>query len=195
MHRNRSFIGSTSYRGTGGDHKGPPSHTTPHSPPREESFLGRMERLLVLKFIASCSAMLLMLTACGVTPDQVAPQLTVTVSSGFQSQASPIPAIPTYLCGAWSSNNAPGPNSTIVIFARITKNLTGVNGANASAVVHFQSGDQELDQHPASDNGGYVSFQLPLQGRQPVGIPATVDVTFGIPGTTVKCTSAFFTPT
>jgi len=135
-----------------------------------------------------------MLTACGATPDQLAPQLTVTVSSGFQSQASPIPAIPTYLCGAWPSNNAPGPNSTIVIFARITKNLAGVNGANASAVVHFQSGDQELDQHPASDNGGYVSFQLPLQGRQPVGIPATVDVTFGIPGTTVNCTPAFFTP-
>jgi len=194
MHKNSSHIRSTSYRGTAGDHKGPPSHSSPHSPLREESFLGRMESLLVLKFIASCFALLLMLTACGVTPDQVAPQLTVTVSSGFQSQASPIPAIPTYLCGAWSSNNAPGPNSTIVIFARITKNLAGVSGANASAVVHFQSGDQQLDQHPASDNGGYVSFQLPLQGRQPVGIPATVDVTFGIPGTTVKCTPAFFTP-
>ena len=73
---------------------------------------------------------------------QVAPQQTVTVSSGFQSQASPVPTIPPYLCGAWSSNNAPGPNSTIVIFARITKNLAGVNGATASAVVHFQSGDQ-----------------------------------------------------
>ena len=120
-----------------------------------------------------------MLTACGATATQVAPQQTVTVSSGFQSHVSPIPTIPPYLCGAWSSNNAPGPNSTIVIFARITKNLAGVNGATASAVVHFQSGDQELDQHPASDNGGYVSFQLPLQGRQPVGIPATVDLTFG----------------
>ena len=148
----------------------------------------------VLKFIASCSALLLMLTACGATAGQVGPQQTVTVSSGFQSQTSPIPAIPTYLCGAWSSNNAPGPNSTIVIFARITKNLVGVSGADASATVHFQSGDQELDQHPASDNGGYVSFQLPLQGRQPVGIPVTVDVTFGIPGTTVPCTPAFFTP-
>ena len=194
MHRNRSFVGSTSYRGTAGDHEGPPSHSSPHSPLREEIFPARMERPLVLKIGVFCACLLLLLTACGATPDQVAPQLTVTVSSGFQSHASPIPTIPTYLCGAWSSNNAPGPNSTIVIFARITKNLAGVNGANASAVVHFQSGDQELDQHPASDNGGYVSFQLPLQGRQPVGIPVTVNVTFGIPGTTVPCTPAFFTP-
>ncbi len=194
MHRNRSFVGSTFYKGTTGDHKGPPSHSSPHSPLRKEIFPARMGRPLGLKIGFFCACLLLMLTACGVTPDQVAPQLTVTVSSGFQSQASRIPTIPTYLCGAWSSNNAPGTNSTIVIFARITKNLVGVSGANASAVVHFQSGDQELDQHPASDNGGYVSFQLPLQGRQPVRVPVTVDVTFGIPGTTVNCTPAFFTP-
>jgi hypothetical protein len=149
---------------------------------------------LVLKFIATCSVLWLMLTACGATSGQVVPQQTVTVSSGFQSQASPIPTIPTYLCGAWSSNNAPGPNSSIIIFARITKNLAGVSGAVANAVVHFQSGDQELDQHPTSDNGGYVSFKLDLQGRQPVRIPATVDVTFGSPGVTQKCTPAFFTP-
>ena len=159
------------------------------------------ERLVMLKnrttlltFVAACSALLLLLTACGAAAQQVTPQQTVTVSSGFQSQVSPIPTIPTYLCGAWSSNNAPGPNSTIVIFARITKNLAGVSGATASVVVHFQSGDQELDQHPTSDNGGYISVSLPLQGRQPVGTPATVSVTFGFPGTTVKCTPAFFTP-
>ena len=139
--------------------------------------------------------MLLMLTACGATVAQVTPQQTVTVSSGFQSKVSPIPTIPPYLCGAWTSNNAPGPNSTIVVFARLTKNLAGVNGATASAVVHFQSGDQELDQHPTSDTGGYVSFQLPLQGRQPVGTPATVDVTFtNFPGGTLRCTPGFFTP-
>ena len=151
-------------------------------------------RLPVLKSSIFCACLLLMLTACGATPDQVAPQQTVTVSSGFQSQVSPIPTIPTYLCGAWSSNNAPGPNSTIIIFARVTKNLAGVSGATATAVVHFQGGDQTLDQHPTSDNGGYVSFTLPLQGRQPVRVPATVDVTLGFPGTTLKCTPAFFTP-
>ena len=194
MHRNRSFVGSTFYRGTAGDHKGPPSHTSAPSPLREEISPRRMESTIVLKSYAFCACLLFILTACGVTAAQVTPQQTVTVSSGFQSQVSPIPTIPTYLCGAWSSNNAPGPNSTIVIFARITKNLAGVNGATATAVVHFQSGDQELDQHPASDNGGYVSFTLDLQGRQAVGIPATVDVTFGFPGVTLKCTPAFFTP-
>ncbi len=154
----------------------------------------RRNHSLVLKLIFCCAALLLMLMACGATPDQVVPQQTVTVSSGFQSQASPIPTIPTYLCGAWSSNNAPGPNSTIIIFARITKDLAGVSGATATAVVHFQGGDQTLDQHPASDKGGYVSFTLALQGRQPVKIPATVDVIFGFPGVTKNCTPAFFTP-
>ena len=150
---------------------------------------------LVLKFIALCSVLLLVLSACGATTEQVVPQQTVTVSSGFQSKVSPIPAIPKYLCGAWSSNNAPKPNSTILIFARITKDLEGVRGATATAVVHFQGGDQTLDQHPASDNGGYVSFTLALQGHQPVRIPATVDVTFtNFPGRTLRCTPAFFTP-
>jgi hypothetical protein len=152
-------------------------------------------RSLVLKLCVFCTALLCMLTACGATPGQVAPQQTVTVSKTFQSQVSPIPAIPTYLCGAWSSNNAPGPNSTITIFARITKDLTGVSGATATAVVHFQGGDQTLDQHPASDNGGYVSFTLALQRSQPDRIPATVDVTFtNFPGGTLRCTPAFFTP-
>jgi len=150
---------------------------------------------LVLKFIASCSVLLLVLSACGATTEQVVPQQTVTVSSGFQSKVSPIPAIPKYLCGAWSSNNAPKPNSTILIFARITKDLEGVRGATATAVVHFQGGDQTLDQHPASDSGGYVSFKLALQGRQPDKIPATVDVIFtNFPGGTLPCSPAFFTP-
>lgn len=78
-------------------------------------------RSLALKLSVFCASLLLMLTACGAAPDQVTPQQTVTVSSGFQSQVSPIPNIPKYLCGAWSSNNAPRPNSTIIIYARITK--------------------------------------------------------------------------
>src|SRR5436305_8797433 len=152
-------------------------------------------RSLALKLSVCCASLLLMLTACGATSGQVVPQQTVTVSSGFQSKVSPIPAIPKYLCGAWSSNNAPKPNSTIIIFARITNNLVGVRGATATAVVHFQGGDQTLDQHPASDSGGYVSFTLALQRRQPDKIPATVDVIFtNFPGGTLPCSRAFFTP-
>jgi hypothetical protein len=152
-------------------------------------------RSLALKSGIFCIALLLMLAACGATPDQVVPQETVTVSSTFQSQVSPIPTVPTYRCGAWSSDNAPGADSTINIYARITKNIAGVGGATATAVVHFQDGNQVLDQHPVSDNGGYVSFTLALQGRQPGRVPATVDVTFtNFPGGTLHCTPAFFTP-
>lgn len=135
------------------------------------------------------------LAACGAVVNQAAPQQTVTISKTFQAQISPIPTVPPYRCGAWTSNNAPGTFSTIQIYARLTKNVAGVSGATATAVVHFQNGDQMLDQHPTSDNGGYVSFTLQLQGRQPPGIPATIDVTFtNFPGGTLHCTPAFFTP-
>ena len=138
--------------------------------------------------------MLLLISCGGPSVDQAIPQQTVTVSPKFQSQLSPIPTVPAYRCGAWSSNNAPGPNDTITIFARLTQNIAGVAGATASAVVHFQGGDQTLGQQPTSDNGGYVMFTLQLQGQQPVNIPATIDVTFtNFPGGTLRC-QAFFTP-
>src|SRR6266571_7241027 len=143
-----------------------------------------------------CIGLLLFLAACGPTASQIKSQQTVTIGKSFQSQASPIPTVPAYRCGAWSSNNAPGAYSTIAIYARLTTNITGVAGANATPVVHFKSGDQPLDQQ-VSDSGGYVSFPLHLQGIQPVGVPATVDVTFtNIPGShnAVYCTPAFFTP-
>ena len=137
----------------------------------------------------------LLISCGGPTVEQAIPQQTVTVSPKFQSQLSPIPTPPTYRCGAWASNNAPGPNDTITIYARLTRNLAPVSGATASAVVHFQGNDQPLGQHPTSDNGGYVSFTLSLQGQQPVKIPATVDVTFSnFPGGTLRCSRAFFTP-
>ncbi len=138
---------------------------------------------------------MLLISCGGPTVDQAAPQTTVTVNPNFQSQLSPIPTPATYRCGAWASNNAPGPNSTIIIYARLTKNLDPVSGATATAVVHFQNNDLTLDQHSISDSGGYVSFTLPLQGQQPVKIPATVDVIFtNFPGGTLHCSQAFFTP-
>jgi hypothetical protein len=152
-------------------------------------------RSFALSLGVLCMVLLLMLAACGPAVSQVAPQATVTVSGTFQSQVSPVPTVPTYRCGAWASNNAPGTFSTITIYARLTKNVAGVGGATATAIVHFQNGDQTLDQRPVSDTGGYVSFSLPLQGRQPDKIPATVDVIFtNSHGGTVHCSPAFFTP-
>lgn len=148
-----------------------------------------------IRHITLYIGLLFLLAACGSTAGQVGAQATVTISPAFQSQLSPIPTVPPYRCGAWASNNAPSPNANITIYARLTKDITSISGATASAVVHFRSGAQSLDQHPVSDSGGYVSFQLSLQGRQPSKIPATVDVNFtNFPGGTLQCTPAFFTP-
>ena len=138
--------------------------------------------------------LLIFLAACGPTISQPPSQQTVTINKSFQDQLSPTPTPPAYRCGAWSSNNAPGPYSTIFIYAKLTKDLTGVAGATAKAVVHFKNFDQSLDPQ-TSDSGGYVTFTLPLQGRQPVNIPVTVDVAFSnFPGGTLQCQQAFFTP-
>lgn len=141
--------------------------------------------------------LLLLLAACASTAAQIEPQQTVTVSTSFQARLSPVPTVPPYRCGAWSSNNAPGTSSTISIYAKLTKVTkdlltVGVSGAAAQAVVHFKNSDVPLDAQ-TSDDSGYVTFSLPLQGRQPSGVPATVDVTFSVSGKDVTCT-AFFTP-
>jgi len=139
--------------------------------------------------------LLLLLTACGTTATQIKPQQTVVVDKSFQSQVSPFASPPTYRCGAWSGNNAPGAYSVLTVYAKLTRNVTGVANATASATAHFSTSDFALDQQPVSDSGGYVTFTVPLQGRQPRLTPATVDVSFSVDGKTVQCSSAFFTPT
>jgi hypothetical protein len=141
--------------------------------------------------------LLLLLASCGPAVTRPATQQNVTINPTFQAQTSPIPTVPPYRCGAWTSNNAPGPNGTITVYARITKNGQGVPGAVATGVVHFQDGDQQFAEQPTSDLGGYVQFLLPLQGRQPINVPATISISFSnIAGkaATLACTPAFFTP-
>ncbi len=147
----------------------------------------------LLLYLALVS-LLFILAACGPTVNQPPAQQTVVINPAFQAKLSPVPTAPTYRCGAWSSNNAPGAYSTITIYAKLTKDIAGVSGATAKATVHFKDNDVTLDAQPTSDSGGYVSFQLPLQGQQPRLLPATVDVTFTISGVTVNCSPAFFTP-
>lgn len=148
--------------------------------------------------IVALSFLVLFAACSSIVPvAQVQKQPTVTIPKSFQSQISPIPTFPPYVCGSWSSNNAPTPYATITIYAKLSHNLAGVSGAVASATVNFQSGYVQLASNPISDSGGYVTFLLPLEGRQPVGVPATVSITFSnIPGYkgTLDCTQAFFTP-
>ncbi len=149
----------------------------------------------IYRFIYSMALLsaILLVAACGPTVNQIKPQQTVTVNKSFQGQSVP-PTVPPYRCGAWSSNNAPGALSTIRVYAKLTKNIAGVAGATAAATVHFQGGDATIGQEPRSDKGGMVVFTLPLQGRQPKGVPATIDVTFNVGGATIQCAQAFFTP-
>lgn len=154
-----------------------------------------MKTMRFISLTLFCIGLLFLLAACGSATSANTSQQTVTINPTFQSQISPIPTIPTYRCGAWSSNNAPSTGSTITIYAKLSKDTAGVARATAVAVAHFQYGDVQLDQQPMSDSGGYVTFSLPLQGRQPSQVPATVDVTFSnFPGGIVHCTPAFFTP-
>jgi hypothetical protein len=144
---------------------------------------------------AAFSALLLLLLAgCGPTVSQPPTQPKITIDSNFQNQETPPPPVPTYRCGAWASNNAPGPYSIIIIYAKLTQNIVGLSGGVATATAHFDGTNVALKQKPVSDNGGYVMFLLPLEGRQLAGVPTTVDVSFNIEGETVQCTPAFFTP-
>lgn len=138
--------------------------------------------------------LLLLLTACGPTVSRPPTQPKITIDSSFQNQETTPPPVPLYRCGAWASNNAPGPYSTIIIYAKLTQNIVGISGGTATAIAHFKGTNVALKQKQVSDNGGYVTFLLPLEGRQPDGVPTTVDVSFNVEGETVQCTPAFFTP-
>ena len=134
------------------------------------------------------------LAACGPTVNQIKPQAPVSINKTFQKSLTPLPGVPEYRCGAWASTSAPGLYSSITVYAKLTKDVAGVPGATAQAVVHFKNGDVTLDARPVSDAGGYVNFGLPLQGRQPRLSAATIDIDFSVQGQTVHCSQAFFTP-
>src|SRR2546423_12370580 len=81
--------------------------------------------------------LVVLLGACGPAVNQPPTQKTVTINPTFQSQLSPVPTIPTYRCGSWTSKNAPGRDSTITIFARLTQQVAGAGGDKATASGHF----------------------------------------------------------
>jgi hypothetical protein len=140
----------------------------------------------------------LALTACGPTASQWQVTRNVSVGKAFQKNLPALAPIPRYLCGAWSSNNAPDPYSSINIYARLTQQvnqeITPVQAAPAQATIHYAYGDKKLDQVPVSDSGGYVTFYLQLQGQQPRLAAATIDIFFKVDGHQIPCSHAFFTP-
>jgi hypothetical protein len=142
--------------------------------------------------------LVLALTACGPTASQWQATRNVSVNKAFQKKISQLVPIPNYLCGAWTSNNAPNPYSSINIYARLTQHtdqeIAPVRAAPAQATIHYAYGDKKLDQVPVSDSGGYVTFYLQLQGQQPRLVAATIDIFFKVDGKHVPCSHAFFTP-
>ncbi len=153
-----------------------------------------MKKTHSVQLLVFLLATLSWLSACGPTINQIQSQQTLTVNQQFQKQLTPIPTVPTYRCGAWVPHNMPGAYSSILIYARLTKeSVSGFTGVTAQAVVHFKSGDVLLDEQSTSDTNGYVTFNLSLAGRQPPLVPATVDITFNTQGGPTTCT-AFFTP-
>jgi hypothetical protein len=142
--------------------------------------------------------LLLALTACGPTVSQWQTTRNVLVKEGFQKEIPKLALLPRYLCGAWSSTNAPNPYSSINIYARLTQHIDDkvipTAGAQAHATIHYAYANTELDQAPISDSGGYATFFLQLRGQQPRLMAATVDITFKIQGKEVPCSHAFFTP-
>jgi hypothetical protein len=152
-----------------------------------------MKIIHVPVFMVALLLLLCLLSACRSEAHQLDPLPTVVINPNFQRQLGPLPTVPPYRCGAWASNNVPAAASTITIYAKLTEDVAGVPDVPATAIVHFKSANITLDQQAVSDRKGYVSFTLPLQGRQPRLIPATVDVQFATAGSPVRCT-AFFTP-
>lgn len=155
----------------------------------------------IMRRVHSCllsSLLLIALTACGPTVSQWQATQNVSVNNAFQKEIPKLATIPRYLCGAWSSSNAPSPYSSINIYARLTQHtdqtVAPVMGAQAHAIIHYTYADAKLDQAPISDNGGYVTFYLQLQGQQPRLLAATVDILFKVQGKVVPCSHAFFTP-
>ena len=112
-----------------------------------------MKKKHALLLAISIPFVLLLISCGGPTVEQALPQQTVTVSPKFQSQPSPIPTVPMYRCGAWASNNAPGPNDTITIYARLTQNLAPVGGATASAVDGDRSDRAHVPAATSADQG------------------------------------------
>lgn len=126
-----------------------------------------------------CSAILLLLSlsvlvmACGAsstpaTTNLTTPQVTVTIR--FSNNASPVPTVAPYLCGAWATNTTPAfrPGSEIPVYAHfihsVNGNPVGVSGANAQATVEWADGYRDTEVG-TTGNDGLVVFYFTIPNR------------------------------
>jgi hypothetical protein len=100
--------------------------------------------------------------------DLEAPQVSVTFS--FDNNASPIPAVAPYLCGAWTTNTTPAfnPGRQIPVYAHFVQNVNGnpvgVNGANAQATVEWADGGSDTATGTTGSDG-LVVFYFTIPNR------------------------------
>lgn len=132
-----------------------------------------------LSISLKCSAILLLLSlsvlvvACGASnttaPTNLgAPQVTVTIR--FSNNASPIPTVAPYLCGAWATNTTPAfnPGRQIPMYAHFIHNVNGnpvgISGANAQATVEWADGYRDTEAG-TTGNDGLVVFYFTIPNR------------------------------
>jgi hypothetical protein len=132
-----------------------------------------------LPFYFKCSTIFLLLLlsvlllACGSAGAPSAanlgePRATVTIR--FTNNASPMPTVAPYLCGAWITNTTPSfnPGSTIPVYAHfihlVNGNPVGINGANAQGTVEWADGSSTTEVETTSSDGLAVFyFTIPNQ--------------------------------
>jgi hypothetical protein len=127
-----------------------------------------------------CSAALLLLSlsvlviACGgasntpATTNLGAPQVTVTIR--FRDNASSIPTVAPYLCGAWITNTTPAfePGRQIPVYAHFIHNVNGnpvgISRANAQATVEWADGSRDT-QGGTTGSDGLAVFYFTIPNR------------------------------
>jgi hypothetical protein len=90
------------------------------------------------------------------------PQVTVTIH--FHNNASLVPTVAPYLCGAWITNTTPAfkPGDKIPVYAHfihlVNGNPVGVSGASAQANVEWADGDNNRESTMTTADGLAVFY-------------------------------------
>ncbi len=176
-------------------------------PQADTSRTNKLTLSLYLKCMAALVLLLLsvLVVACGGSNTQASvtnPAVTVTINLG-NNNASPLPTLTPYSCGAWATNTSPAYNatSTVAVYAKYIHNVDGnpegIDAASATAVIHWGDGTADtLTTNTTSDGLAVFNFDASAKGSA-IGKLTLVTITFikdGTPGCTVGTDrAAFFT--